>query len=179
MALRFTKAQLLAHQQRVTGEKLATVPNPGVYDLQKHIVSGLELGARLCPGSPLIVTLNLGLKALLRHDGKPKPYEKIEQALALLWLECTSPQAFSMTTANPMGGYRPDGAGGQIRGEGAKLGYPDLLMDLPRRGYHGLRIEMKKFSISAKPSLEQDAWLTRLAAEGYRAVICRGHQAAI
>jgi hypothetical protein len=38
---------------------------------------------------------------------------------------------------------------------------------------------MKKHSISAKASKEQDDWLTSLAAEGYRAVICRGHQAAI
>ncbi len=179
MSLRFTEAQLQAHQQRIAGKNAMQVCKSVDYDLQQHIVSGLELGTRLCPGSPLIVTLNLGLKALLRDDGKPKPYEKMEQALALLWLECTSPHAFSMTTANPMGGYRPNGSGGQIKGEGAKLGYPDLLMDVPKQGYHGLRIEMKKYSISAKASKEQEEWLTRLASEGYRAVLCRGHQAAI
>lgn len=182
MSLRFTEEQLLAHQQRLSRTKkprATPVAKPRNYDLQQHIVSALELGTRCRPGSPLIVTLNIGLKALVKDDGTPKPYERIEQAIALLWLECTAPEAFAVTTANPMGGYRPDGAGGQIRGEGAKLGYPDLLMDRARLGYHGLRIEMKKFCPSAKPSEEQHDWLTRLSKEGFRAVLCRGHQAAI
>lgn len=66
-----------------------------------------------------------------------------------------------------------------MKGEGAKSGYPDLLMDIARGGFHGLRIEMKKFCKSAKPSEDQGGWLQRLSAQGYRAVLCRGHQAAI
>lgn len=152
------------------------------YDLGKFIVDGLELAIRSgisCAVSPQITTLNLGLKALSDTKVKSKPYERIEQALTLLWLHCTDLQSYSMTTANPMGGYRPDGAGGQMKGEGAKSGYPDLLMDRARNGYHGLRIEMKKYNRNTKPSEDQETWLTNLSREGFKVVCCRGHQAAI
>jgi hypothetical protein len=114
----FTEKKLQTHQNRVAVKKAIHTGKQGEYDLQQHIVSGLEQGVRLCSESPLVVTLKLGLKALLRDDGKPKPYEKIEQTLALLWLEYTWQHAFSMTTTIPMGGYRPIGSGGQIKGEG-------------------------------------------------------------
>jgi len=179
MPLRFTEEQLIEYNERkasMSAQIKRAIPD---YDLQKYIVDSLEQGNRICPASPFIVTLNLGLKALLRNDSKPKPYERIEQAIALLWLECNAPDAFSVTTANPLGGYRPNGSGGQIKGEGAKLGYPDLLMDKPCNSYHGLRIEMKKYAKSAQPSADQKDWLSKLAAQGYLAVLCRGHQAAI
>lgn len=179
MAYRLTEAQLKAYQTRRAAKAAAVERKADKYDLQKHIVNALDMGMRGRPGSPLIVTLKHGLKAIQREDSNPKPYERIEQAIALLWLECTAPEAFALTTANPMGGYRPHGAGGQIRGEGAKHGYPDLLMDMPRQGYHGLRVEMKKYAVSAMPTSDQHEWLTKLSAQGYRAVLCRGHQAAI
>lgn len=52
-------------------------------------------------------------------------------------------------------------------------------MDLPRGGYHGLRIEMKKYCKSATASELQHDWLVRLANEGYKTALCRGHAAAI
>jgi len=179
MTLRFTESQLKAHQQRIARKPAASDSKSIDYDLQKYIVCALEIGARCCPASPLIVTLNMGLKLLLREDGSPKPYERIEQAIALLWLECTAPEAFSMTTSIPMGGYRPNGVGGQMRGEGAKPGYPDILTDVAKLGFNGLRIEMKKYSSGSNASKEQREWLTKLSIAGYRAVLCRGHQAAI
>ncbi|MFA0809312.1 VRR-NUC domain-containing protein [Microbulbifer epialgicus] len=183
MSLRLTEAQVLDHQKRIARGRTKNIGSTDAathgYNLQQHTVNALELGTRRCPSSPLIVTLNLGLKALVADDGNPKPYERIEQAITLLWLECIVPEAYTMTTAIPLGGYRPAGVGGQMRGEGAKHGFPDLLMDKVNQDYHGLRIEMKKFCPNAKPSTEQHDWLTRLSKEGYRAVLCRGHQAAI
>ena len=149
------------------------------YMLVEYAELAINDGILYCPCSPMLVTLKLGVKSLRKNDGKPKPYERIEQAIALLWLERVHPIAFDMTTATPMGGYRPDGAGGQLKGDGVKRGFPDLLMDFPSDGYHGLRIEMKKYDRSANPSDNQVDWLTRLAKHGYRAVVCRGHQAAI
>jgi hypothetical protein len=55
---------------------------------------------------------------------------------------------------------------------GLKSGYPDLLMDMACNGYHGLRIEMKKYSKLAMPSAEQIEWLNRLSKQGYLAVLC-------
>lgn len=157
----------------------AGVPLETSYNLPRHITAAIELATIHRCDAALITTLNLGLKAFKKNDGSPKPHERMEQVIGLIWLACNHPEAFSMTTATPMGGYRPDGAGGQMKGEGAKSGYPDLLMDIARGGFHGLRIEMKRFSKDAKPSKEQLDWLKGLAKHGYRAVLCSGHQAAI
>ena len=175
--LRLSEDQLESILSR-RGAPAAAVPESS-YNLSQHITSALELAAVHRIESALITTLKLGLKALNKKDDSPKPYERMEQVIALVWLACHHPKPFSLTTATPMGGYRPDGAGGQMKGEGAKSGYPDLLMDFPLGGFHGLRIEMKRFCKSAKPSDEQLDWLTSLAGQGYRAVLCRGHQAAI
>lgn len=180
MSLRLSEAQFKALQNRgLSANKNKEVLTPQDYDIQKHIVTTLDRAAVLRDKSPLLVTLSLGLKAIQSDQCKSKPFERVEQALALYWLKNSCPHAFSMTTATPMGGFRPNGAGGQMKGEGAKPGYPDLLMDVPRHNYHGLRIEMKKYSLSAKPSMDQTQWLTMLAKEGYCSVLCRGHQAAI
>lgn len=149
------------------------------YNLAKIASLYLEAGITKIPHSPLLVTLKTGIKSLTDISAKTRPFERVEQAIGLIWLEINDPGAFSMTTATPLGGYRPRGAGGQVRGEGAKIGYPDLLMDKPMNGFHGIRIEMKKFSSTANPTEDQHKWLTNLAAQGYLAVLCRGHQALI
>ncbi len=149
------------------------------YDLALAISSAIETGNRYSVDSALITSLKLGLKAIRKTDGSPKPYERMEQVIGLVWLACNDRKAYMMTTATPMGGYRPSGAGGQMKGEGAKSGYPDLLIDVPRGGYHGLRIEMKRFDKTANASDDQLRWLNDLATEGYRAILCRGHQALI
>ncbi len=179
---RLSEAQLAAHQKRIAGGVAARQQQKNIkndYDLSKYIVDALELGIIKSPASPLIVTLQCGLKQLQGSKKSPIPYERIEQAIALLWLECTDVESFEVTTAVPFGGYRPDGAGGLIKGEGAKKGYPDLLIDAPRGGYHGLRIEMKKFCPNANPTEEQEGWLKRLSANRYRTALCRGHKSAI
>jgi hypothetical protein len=186
--LRFTEAQLAAHQKRIAGgvsTRMQQKVKNDEYDLAKYIVDALELGLIKSPASPLIVTLQYGLKQV-QSSSKPQsskkspvPYERIEQAIALLWLECTDVDSFEVTTAIPFGGYRPDGAGGQIKGEGAKKGYPDVLVDKPSNGYHGLRIEMKKYCPNAHPTEEQDCWLKKLSRNGYRVALCRGHKSAI
>lgn len=189
MTLRFTEQQFADYQERFKLNRSGTsckrnkpVKNHCVdneYDLPTYIVSGIEMGLQTAPASPLIVTLKNGLKDLQNPSIERKPYERIEQALALVWLECNAPYPFSLTTSTPFGGFRPNGAGGQMKGEGAKKGYPDILMDLPRKNFHGLRIELKRFDRQAVLSEDQKSWLTLLAAENYCAVQCWGHQAVI
>jgi hypothetical protein len=123
-----------------------------------------------------------GLKTGLRALDNPErhtPWEDLEQQITVLWLDITHPEAYAMTTAIPLGGLRPSGVGGSLKGQGVKLGYPDLLIDFPSVGKHGLRIEMKKFSKSASPSKEQVPWLERLSQQGYGSYVCKGHAAAI
>lgn len=180
MSLRLSEeglAALLANR----GQKQAVsrVVTPKAIQPQESLYEILAYGQLKCANSPCVIALRSGLKAICNPATKRKPFEMVEQAATLVWLEYTFPEAFEMTTTNPMGGYRPDGAGGQIRGEGAKKGYPDILTDMPQFGYHGLRIEMKQNCQTAEPTSEQLLWLTRLSRNGYKAVLCRGHQGAI
>lgn len=149
------------------------------YNLAQFASLYLEAGITNVPHSPLLVTLKTGIKSLSQTNAKTRPFERVEQAIGMVWLEINDPDAFSMATAIPLGGYRPRGAGGQVRGDAAKRGYPDLLIDKPMNGFHGLRIEMKKYCSKANPTDDQHDWLTKLAAQGYLAVLCRGHQAMI
>ncbi len=145
------------------------------YDIFEHITYWQEKCIREKVDSPLLSTLKLFLK---RTDGR-KEYEKAEQCMGLLWLLLYRQDVFEVTTAVPMGGYRPHGAGGQIKGEGAKKGWPDVIVDYPSGGYHGLRIEVKKYDKNAKASDDQKAILRRLSSVGYRCITCRGHFAMI
>ena len=59
---------------------------------------------------------------------------------------------------------------------GMKKGVPDLMLPVPMHGYHGLFIEMK--AAGGRLSNEQKCWLKALEAFGYRAVACKGWEAA-
>ncbi len=181
MALRLTEQALeaLLAKQRCGGTLQTKKMVGRVVEPEKSLYEILALGQLKCEKSPCVVALNQGLKLIANPATRSKPFERVEQAASLVWLEYTYPEAFEMTTTNPMGGFRPTGAGGQIKGEGAKKGYPDVICDFPRMGYHGLRIEMKQYNETANPTEEQLRWLTKLAHHGYKSVLCRGHQAAI
>lgn len=135
--------------------------------------------------NPVLKLVNNGLRKVRNSidpnhtDKVTVPWESIEQGLFLLWLEVNLPDVFQMTTAIPMGGYRPNGSGGQIKGEGAKLGYPDVIIEIGVGQWHGLRIEMKQLDKTAVIRPDQKLWLTRLANAGYRSVCCYGHRSAI
>jgi len=76
----------------------------------------------------------------------------------------------------------------KMKAEGKQKGYPDLIIDVANKYYHGLRIEMKqrprtlktKMSIAhTKTSDEQLKWLDELNSNGYYAVVCYGADEAI
>lgn len=105
----------------------------------------------------------------------PVPTEHQEQVVFVRWLELSLPEMFEMATAVPHGGYRKPVEAALLVSEGVSSGYPDVLIDLPRGSYHGLRVEMKR--AGAPPSAvtkEQLAWHERLRRRGYRIEVCRG-----
>ena len=79
--------------------------------------------------------------------------------------------------AVPNGGYRPDATASRMKAEGLKAGIPDINCDIPRGGYHGLRIEMKIGK--KKPSPRQREVLNALNRNGYHAVVCYSEEEAI
>jgi len=74
--------------------------------------------------------------------------------------------------AIPNGGLRSKAQAGKLKAEGVRAGVLDLALDLPRRGYHGLRIEMKAGRNGA--TVEQLRWIRRLERAGYLCAVCNG-----
>lgn len=65
----------------------------------------------------------------------------------------------------------------RLKRAGMRPGFPDLFIPLAREGFHGLFVEMKYGK--GKTTAEQEAWLTLLGENGYRAVVCYGCEEAI
>src|SRR5690554_620263 len=57
--------------------------------------------------------------------------------------------------AIPNGGHRSKRTAALLKLTGVKRGVPDIFLPLPRNGYHGLWIELKSMSKSARASKEQ------------------------
>ena len=73
------------------------------------------------------------------------------------------------------GGFRKDKEAAKLKRMGVQAGYPDLILDIPKGGYHGLRIELKKL----KGGVTRDNQKERIAVlveEGYYAEVCKGFQ---
>lgn len=72
----------------------------------------------------------------------------------------------------PNEGARSTVTGAHLKQQGMKRGVPDLFLPVARDEYHGLFIEMKRKN--GKTTQEQEWWLERLQAQGYKAVVCYG-----
>lgn len=65
----------------------------------------------------------------------------------------------------------------RLKAEGMQPGVPDLCLPCSRGGYNGLFIELKRKD-GGTVSPAQKAWIDRLQAQGYRALVCNGFEAA-
>lgn len=113
------------------------------------------------------------------------PLESAEQALLFAWAKANEYRipALTMLFATANGGSRvltDVGSGKKIpleamalRRQGVKPGTPDIFLDVPSNGKHGLRIELKRKK-GGVVSEEQKAWLSRYNAYGYTAIVCYG-----
>ena len=74
------------------------------------------------------------------------PTEHEEQVALFQWAAANEAQypSLAMLAAIPNGGYRPMTTAAMLKAEGVKAGYPDILLDVARGPYHGLRIELKR-----------------------------------
>ena len=78
-----------------------------------------------------------------------------------------------MLFAVPNGGDKNVIVARKLKAEGVKKGVPDLCLPLPRGGYHGMFIELKRQK-KGRISPEQGEWIKALRGQGYRAEICNG-----
>lgn len=106
--------------------------------------------------------------------GKP-PTEHTEQSNLVRSVRLHLPKIAPALAAVPNGQLRDVRVAKRLKAEGQSNGYPDLLLDIPRAYFHGMRIEMKR--INARPSdwkPEQRAWAELLTENGYLYVLGLG-----
>lgn len=114
---------------------------------------------------------------------KPRKIETAEQAALVQWASVTRINGYRISeylthVANE--GKRGPVAAKEFKELGGSPGYPDLILDLPAGGFHGLRIEMKApKGYRSTVSTDQKKWISRLNQVGIKAMVCYGLDEAI
>lgn len=107
------------------------------------------------------------------------PTESQEQCTLITWCEHNQhihPE-LEWIMHVPNGGQRNPREAARLKREGVNPGFPDLFLPVPRKGHHGLMIEMKR-KTGGVVSKDQKDWINHLTANGYRAVVCKGWEQA-
>lgn len=78
----------------------------------------------------------------------------------------------------PNGGKRSKTEAARFKAQGVKPGVPDICLPVPKGGFHGMYIELKRTGGKGKLSSYQKEWLQDLAMMGYKAVCCFGWEEA-
>lgn len=99
--------------------------------------------------------------------------EENDQIRLSMWLH----QNGIRHTASANGGKRDIRTGARLKAMGVSAGFPDIEIPLPRNGFHGLYLELKKRE-GGKLSPAQAGWLEYLNANGYHAVMASGFEEA-
>lgn len=107
------------------------------------------------------------------------PTEHSEQVALIAWcrMKAKAYPDLAYLVACPNGGDRHPAVAAKLKAEGVSRGYPDLLLDVARGQWHGLRLELKRTQ-GGRLSEFQEAWHRRLWAQGYKVVVCLGWEAA-
>jgi len=104
------------------------------------------------------------------------PTEAQEQVAVIRWCDA---HPIAREIYATQGGLRTSiGAARKAKAQGMRSGVPDLILDVPAGGYHGLRIELKRRK-GGKLSAEQHAFGLMMTDRGYRWEMCRGADEAI
>ena len=108
------------------------------------------------------------------------PLEDAEQRIIFRWaaMETAAHPELGLLYAIPNGGKRAIKTAIALKAQGVKSGVPDMCLPVARGGYHGLYIELKRQK-GGVVSETQKSWITALAEQGYKAVVCRGADEAI
>jgi len=98
--------------------------------------------------------------------------EHDEQAALIHWKRLNEEYIpeLRMLYAIPNGGLRNKRVARKLKAEGVEAGVWDLALDVPRGGYHGLRIEMKYGKNKLTPA--QRRWGALYREYGYQTAVC-------
>ena len=107
---------------------------------------------------------------------KPVDREGLEQAALMAELRARMPEVADLIYHVPNGGHRVKAVAAKLKAQGVKPGIPDLVLPMARGGFFGLYIEFKATPPNdAAISSSQHERIRKLNAQGYLAVVCRGH----
>ena len=107
---------------------------------------------------------------------KPVDREGREQAALMAGLRARMPGVADLIYHVPNGGHRVKAVAAKLKAQGVKAGIPDLVLPMARGGFFGLYIEFKATPPNdAAISSSQHERIRKLNAQGYLAVVCRGH----
>lgn len=116
---------------------------------------------------------------MYRQNPIPVPSEAEEQRALFTWaahMMGTWPE-LELMYHTPNEGKRSPKRGYIMKQEGLKKGVPDICLPVPRGGYHGLYIELKRLG-GGRKSQEQKYYIDALKKLGYAAEFRNGWQAA-
>lgn len=113
--------------------------------------------------------------AIFKLKEPPIPSEHAEQCALMDWAQMAYGKhpELRWLYATPNGGFRHVSTAAKLKAEGAKAGVCDLFLPVPRGGYHGLYIEMKRQK-GGRLSPEQKDFIEFVQSHGYRAEVCPG-----
>ncbi len=99
--------------------------------------------------------------------------ENIQMA-CVKWFEYQYPQYSRLLHHSPNGGFRNSREAGRFKAMGTRAGFADLVLLLPRHGFHALFIEMK--TAKGTQSESQKTFQKSVTEAGYDYRICRGFE---
>jgi len=113
----------------------------------------------------------LATKKPKRTTERKCPTEQQEQFKLVHWLKLQKVFFYHI----PNGGYRNPIEAAKFKRLGVVPGIPDICVPTahPRKGYHGLYIELKRVS-GGKVSDSQQECIDILTKNGYKVIVCKG-----
>lgn len=113
------------------------------------------------------------LREKVNGGGRRRPgnVEHQTQVACVEWFRLTHRDLAPLLFAVPNGGRRDRVTGAKLKAEGVVAGVSDLILLVPRGGYHGLMIEMK--TRKGRQQESQKAWQAAVEGQGYRYEVVR------
>lgn len=116
----------------------------------------------------------------MSKNALPVPTEATEQTWLFEWIGQMAilrwPE-LDLAYHVPNGGSRNRIEAARMKAQGVKAGVPDVCLPVPRCGYHGLYIEMKR-QRGGRLEDGQKEMIPKLRAQGYCVEVCKGFQEA-
>ena len=102
---------------------------------------------------------------------RPRHIESDIQIACVNWFRSELSELSDLLFSVPNGGQRNAITAKMMKREGVVAGVSDLILFVPRKGYHALCIEMK--TDKGKQSDKQKRWQKQVERQGYKYIICR------